>query len=392
MDRQAAFLDAEFRIMYRMSRRSLERLRHELYPFLRVKLSDAQIEGRAHGNRRPLTIDEKIGIGLMTAAGDSIGGILQGFNTGLTCANDTIEKFFDAVYQSEIGKIQLPMTLHELQAASDAYSTKRSYNMNFFAHIGALDGLAVRIPCPSKEETDYPLDFMTRKGFFAVNAQAIVDAHDKCISLSVKCTGTTHDSTAWSVSNDSENWKNCTLVDPRSGRRFWISEDDAYKATANQVPPWPGTGLISRAPYKDSFNYYLSGGCRNGVERLFGQVYQRWGMLWRPLRYPLKRVPKIVHCLFQLHNFLKDVNDTNLPELNSGPGACQANELRRAIDAADGFDDQFYYSDECFDERQDFRVRTGQCPIREEITRTLERKGILRPPVDEGSLVVGVQL
>ena len=33
----------------------MEQLRHELYPFLRVHLTDAQIEGQAHGNRWPLT-------------------------------------------------------------------------------------------------------------------------------------------------------------------------------------------------------------------------------------------------------------------------------------------------------------------------------------------------
>jgi hypothetical protein len=69
MDQHWAFLDAEFIIIFQMSRRSMEQLRHELYPFLRVHLTDAQIEGRAHGNRRPLTIDEKLAMGLMAAGG-----------------------------------------------------------------------------------------------------------------------------------------------------------------------------------------------------------------------------------------------------------------------------------------------------------------------------------
>jgi hypothetical protein len=45
MDRHWAFLDAEFIIIFQMSRRSMEQLRHELYPFPRVHLTDAQIEG-----------------------------------------------------------------------------------------------------------------------------------------------------------------------------------------------------------------------------------------------------------------------------------------------------------------------------------------------------------
>mmetsp|Transcript_25229 Transcript_25229/g.45566 ORF Transcript_25229/g.45566 Transcript_25229/m.45566 type:complete len:102 (-) Transcript_25229:831-1136(-) len=54
MDRQSAFLDVEFRIIYRTSRRSMEHIRHDLYPFLHPHLTDAQIEARNEGNRRPL--------------------------------------------------------------------------------------------------------------------------------------------------------------------------------------------------------------------------------------------------------------------------------------------------------------------------------------------------
>jgi hypothetical protein len=60
---------------------------HDLYPFLRPHLTDAQIEARAEGNRRPLSVDEKVGIGLMTSGGCTLGGILQGFNIGKTCVH-----------------------------------------------------------------------------------------------------------------------------------------------------------------------------------------------------------------------------------------------------------------------------------------------------------------
>jgi hypothetical protein len=273
----------------------MENLRHDLFPYLRVHLSQQQIEGRAHSNRRPLTVDEKLGIGLITCGGCSLAGVLLGFNVGHTCALKTIDQFFDAVFVSEVGKIHFPDMLQELQLASDLYLAKKPFHQYYFGHIGALDGLAVHIPMPSKKETDNPLDFMMRKGFCSYNCQAIVDANDKCISLSVKCAGSTHDSTAWSVASDCKKWKKCLTVDPRTGRRFWISLDDAYAATANQLCPWGGTGLIFRFPYKDAFNFLLSGGCRNGIEWLFGQTYQRFGMFWRPIRYPLLRVPQIVH-------------------------------------------------------------------------------------------------
>jgi hypothetical protein len=113
MDRYSAFLDAEFIIIFRMSRRSMEQLRHELYPFLRVHLTEAQIEGRAHGNRRPLTVDEKLAIGLMTAGGCPLSGILWGFHLGRSCAYLHIIKFFEAVVLSRVGEIKFPSTLRE---------------------------------------------------------------------------------------------------------------------------------------------------------------------------------------------------------------------------------------------------------------------------------------
>jgi hypothetical protein len=75
MDRCWSFLDSEqFIIIFRMSQRSMEQPQHELYPFLRVHLMDAQIDGQVHRNIRPLTVDEKLAIGLMTAGECPLGG------------------------------------------------------------------------------------------------------------------------------------------------------------------------------------------------------------------------------------------------------------------------------------------------------------------------------
>lgn len=388
-DRHAAFLDAEFLIIFRMSRRSMEALRHELYPFLMAHLTEEQIEGRSNGNRRPLTVDEKVAIGLMTAGGCPLGGILWGFSIGKTCAILTIRRFFEAVVMSRVGEIKFPSTLREMQAASDAYLRRRSFNPLFYGHIGALDGLAVRIPVPRSSDTDHPLSFVTRKGFAALNCQAIVDAHDKCIHLSIITSGSTHDSTAWNCTALSNEWHRNMIADPRTGRQFWLSLDEAYQATMNQLSPWPGTGLISRAPFKDSFNYYFSAGCRNGIERLFGQVYQRWGILWRPIRFPVKRVGIVVMALFQLHNFLKDQGDeSNVPDVGTGLGARQAGELLRAVDVTDGYDHDYHNSDTCHTEEVVLRrVRHGNCPIREDITNALESEGLLRPNLGNRTLV-----
>jgi hypothetical protein len=234
------------------------------------------------------------------------------------------------------------------------------------------------------------LFFVTRKGFAAVNCQGIADGKDKCIHLSILTSGSTHDSTAWNVTPLSKEWQQTSLVDPRTGRQFWLSLDEAYGATLNQLSPWPGTGLITRAPFKDSYNYHFSAGCRNGIERLFGQVYQRWGILWRPIRFSINRVGIMVMALFQLHNFLKDQGETQIPNVGTGLGARQADELLRAVDVTNGYDHDYHTSDTCHTENVTIRrVRPGNCPIREDITNALEREGITRPNLGNRAPVAG---
>lgn len=126
---------------------------------------------------------------------------------------------------------------------------------------------------------------------------------------------------------------------------------------------------------------------------MFGQIYQRWGIFWRPLVFPLRRVPIVIGAIFQLHNFLKDINDTNLPPIGTGLGAKRAYELRRAVNVTEGYDEEHHFSDECFTEVVVHpRVRRGQCPIREAITEALEADMILRPATHGSTLVEGVHL
>eukprot|EP00658_Telonema_sp_P-2_P045306 TRINITY_DN3323_c0_g2_i1.p1 TRINITY_DN3323_c0_g2~~TRINITY_DN3323_c0_g2_i1.p1 ORF type:complete len:247 (+),score=51.01 TRINITY_DN3323_c0_g2_i1:238-978(+) len=42
--------------------------------------------------------------------------------------------------------------------------------------VGALDGLAIRINCPTRRDTAKAASFKNRKGFFSMNCQAICDA------------------------------------------------------------------------------------------------------------------------------------------------------------------------------------------------------------------------
>ena len=109
--------------------------------------------------------------------------------------------------------------------------------------------------------------------------QAGCDSSLKFRFVLIMTAGSTHDNTAFLASEDSSLWENDKSVD-RFGRPFWRSGDDAYSCTRNFINPWPGVNLINRFPFRDSFNYRLSGGYQNSIERAFGVLYTRWGIFW----------------------------------------------------------------------------------------------------------------
>jgi hypothetical protein len=57
--------------------------------------------------------------------------------------------------------------------------------------VGALDGMVVRITRPTLQ--DSPQFYLTRKGFYNMNLQAIADCNRKILWWNIKTFGSTHD-------------------------------------------------------------------------------------------------------------------------------------------------------------------------------------------------------
>ena len=81
---------------------------------------------------------------------------------------------------------------------------KNRWNEGIFSRIiGILDGWLVKIGCPSLKH-DNVLNvgsFYCRKGYYAVNVQAMVNRNKIIIWRSIKCRGSEHDLTAFKRSN-----------------------------------------------------------------------------------------------------------------------------------------------------------------------------------------------
>lgn len=97
-----------------------------------------------------------------------------------------------------------------------------------------------------------------------MNSQAIVNAHDKCIHLSILTSGSTHENTACAVCPLRNEWPENLIIDPCTG---WHSLDDAYQATGNHLPPHSLEQALSlaHAPFEGAFKYFFLAGKRNIV-------------------------------------------------------------------------------------------------------------------------------
>jgi hypothetical protein len=264
--------------------------------------------------------------------------------------------------------------------------------------VGAIDGIAIRIRQPLKTECNSPISYRNRKGFCSINMQAIAGGCMRFLWVSLKSPGSTHDSTAFHITKFSQSWLFENAIAGKGGRQFWIAGDDAYGAYLKLLSPWPGQFLDTRAPFKDAFNYYFSGGKRNVIERVFGVMYQRWGILWRPLLYKLQIIPFIMYTICRLHNFLIDVKDMEeLPSLGSGMGyfGSQGNhglpEQERTAAVQAGIDSTVHPQDECHlggatTVVDSANLNRNVCSIREEITNKLENLDVHRPQFNLGRL------
>ena len=125
--------------------------------------------------------------------------------------------------------------------------------------------------------------------------QAVCDSHCFFTSVSVKYVGSTNDAIAFQNSTFASMVKQLPFP-------YHIIGDKTYVDSPVMMTPFEGINLCNHEPSKDSFNFYHSQ-LRITIERCFGIFVQRFGIFWRPLRYNLKVIMKIIEAACRLHNF-----------------------------------------------------------------------------------------
>jgi hypothetical protein len=166
--------------------------------------------------------------------------------------------------------------------------------------VGAVDGIAIKIMKPLDE--DNPASYWCRKGFYCIPVQAIADYKYRFTYISAVCLGSRHDSTAWNVSKLGIMLNNSAMR-----LQFWLAGDAAYDCGNGVVTPWPLSKVNDPRSEveRDAFNYYHSS-TRIHVEQAFGTLVSRFGILWKPVRFHLRKVPIILHACMILRSFCID--------------------------------------------------------------------------------------
>jgi len=260
---------------------------------------------------------------------------------------------------------QLSSSSRRLAYASGFQSRR---NSPFGNVCGALDGIAVEQEQPLASDVPCVADYYSRKGFYALNTQAICDSEYKFRWMACTSPGATHDSTAFSGTSLgrqlSDRGSVLALDMTRDGH--CIAADEAYAASDVLAVPWPGGGRGDR--WRDAYNFYLSS-LRIHIEQAFGMLLWRWGVFWRPLRVPFAKRPSLIRACFRLHNFCRSHSvaaaAVGAPFGNDRVGADVSFARNDDVSAC-----QRGRRRDC--ERSDLRVR---------MTNHVEERGLLRPGV-----------
>ena len=253
--------------------------------------------------------------------------------------------------------------------------------------IGALDGWVVKIKPPSVQDgVRDPASFYSRKGFYGLNVQAIVDKKKRVLYRSILSRGAEHDSTAFKNSSLygwlSVHWKRLCE------KGYYFIGDSVYALRSFIHTPYDNA--LHDTP-EDNYNFFHSSS-RISVECAFGEIDLRWGIFWRPLQYSLRRNIQIIDACMRLHNFIVDHRPSG--------GAATLDYIDRDV-----FDDEcrrFFHanpadegvyggeSDICLDAEGN-RMRGGRPPRlevqlaemgknwRDEHRDEIERQGLSRP-------------
>jgi hypothetical protein len=298
MERLQNYTDSEFRRRFRMSRDRfnviLEDIRPKVQPMTAISIA------RAIASSGSIVHAElRLGATLRILSGGSYldAGDLFAIAPS-SIMNSTVWPVCKAIAESKhpaLDNISFPFD-NEMQLRRHEATFKKQGGHLFPGTVAAGDGCGLCIEQPSDKEVGGNVkDHHTRKYDFAYGFLLFCDGHNHIMSVEATHVASAHDAAMY------ENSRVHTAIEQgRLPRWAHVLLDAAFACTEQELTPWP-TPRHGLSAEKDAFNWMLSSQ-RQAVERTFGILYARWGILWRPLRVKFDNLSLLLHTLCRLHN------------------------------------------------------------------------------------------
>ena len=249
-------------------------------------------------------------------AGAEVWDLMSSHGIGRSTIYDSIWKVVDSVNEStdlSFNENNSPFpTMSEQEEIAAGFGEKSQ--AGFTNVVGAIDGMLVWTVCPPlkwcREKSKSQENFHCwRKEKYGLVMLAICDHRTKFRWLDISEPGRMSDYASWIKTELASQLDDVQLRAQILLAGHTIIGDNAFVKKMYMAVPFPGTGIgIS----KDSYNFYLSQ-LRITIERAFGILVHRWGILRKPLNVHIGRVSALVTCLCRLHNFCIDAG---LPALS----------------------------------------------------------------------------
>ena len=280
-----------------------------------IRTSAANRKKRSAGNKRkipPIAGEIKVALSIRMLAGGSYLDIAPLFDVSKT----SLYTIFDSFLEWMLAAFSFPLVKwiregqwEALNHLANQFAEKS--NGAFFGPFGSLDGLAIRTQSPSLTEVTDPGNYYCRKGFYALNCQAICDKMKRFLWCYPSNKGSTHDSAAFNGSRLCDLLKEETVSRTLHEKGLFLAGDSAHNLSPFLVTPYDVDETSADINgERDSFNFHLSS-CRIHIECAFGELVMWWGIFWRTLRFDLHKCSKIIQVCMLLHNYIVDTRQGN---------------------------------------------------------------------------------
>lgn len=221
--------------------------------------------------------------GFQTGVGEDI-GVHQ------STVSRTVWSVCNNILQKKDYWLQFPITFEALQEAKNLWQLR----FKFPNAIGAIDATHI---CIQRPPGDFADEYVNRKRDTSINVQATCNALEIFTSVDCSFPGSVH---------DSRIYRNSTIkqVLHENPAHALLLADKAYAISPWILTPFRNTRVEMHRIYNK-----LHRSERQIIERVFGQVKNRFPFLKYEIRMKTDRVASMITCCFILHNVAKRLRD-----------------------------------------------------------------------------------